>query len=32
VAAAMYATAQVGGVDPEEEVRFLNARAGRPVA
>lgn len=31
VAAAMYATVQVGRMDPEEVVRFMNARVGRPV-
>jgi hypothetical protein len=31
VAAAMYATVQVGRMDPEEVVRFLNARVGLPV-
>ena len=32
VAAAMYATLQIGRMDPEEAVRFLNARVARPPA
>jgi hypothetical protein len=32
VAAALYATLQVGRMDPEEVVRFLNARVGKPAS
>lgn len=31
IAAAMYATLQVGRMDPEEVVRFLNSRVGKPA-
>lgn len=32
IAAAMYATSQVGRMDPEEVVRFLNSRVGKPAS
>ena len=31
IAAAMFATLQVGRMDPEEVVRFLNSRVGKPL-
>ena len=31
VAAAMYSTSQIGRMDPDEVIRFLNARVGKPA-